>query len=244
MSLKTLEELNENFMDEITSRSFGGEKPEPDESEPTWAAPTAHQDGMQMGEMNSPSSLIPPAGKKTTARRQKKNRLSTLAVITSAMLYVTLIKILLLALASSQYSFFTVVTASMQDEIPKWSLILVRHVDLDELKIGDNITFMRDRTSTVTHKIVDIYEDYENSGAKGYQTKGVNNMEPDNEIVLEESIVGKVVFTLPVIGAAVSWLGDHIYIEFAIFGACIVLSLAIRIIRRRRQAAETEPLTA
>jgi len=126
------------------------------------------------------------------------------------------------------YSYFTVLTSSMQDEIPKDSLILVRRKDAGELKVGDNITYMRDSNTTVTHKIINIYDDYQNSGVKRFQTKGVNNSTPDKEIVCEADIVGKVIFVLPGAGAAISYLRENIYIAFIIFGLFIALSLLIR----------------
>ena len=127
------------------------------------------------------------------------------------------------------YSYFNVLTPSMQDEIPQGSLILVKQrIDPLELKIGDNITFMSDRSTSVTHKIVDIYENYDDSGVRGFQTQGVNNANPDRDVVYEANVIGKVVFVLPVAGAVLSYLGENVFVVFIFFGLCLLLSFIIR----------------
>jgi len=126
------------------------------------------------------------------------------------------------------YSYFAVMSNSMQNEIPQGSFILVKHVDPQGLRVGDNITYMTDRTTSVTHKIVGIYENYNSSGARGFQTRGVNNENPDRDIVYEAFVVGKVVLVLPVVGAILSSLDENVFLVFLIFGICVFLSFLLR----------------
>jgi len=128
------------------------------------------------------------------------------------------------------YSYFTVLTSSMKDEIPKGSFILVRQTDPRKLGVGDNITFMKDAKTSVTHKIINVYENHENSGGRGFQTKGVNNFEPDKDIVYAKNVVGKVALVLPAAGTAILALRENIYIVFIIFGLCTLLSFLLRIL--------------
>ena len=158
------------------------------------------------------------------------------------MLFYTAIFTVLLAVVLSEpkgalpkmfmgYSVFVVLTSSMQGEISEGSLILVKQTDPQELKTGDNITFIKNETKTVTHKITDIYENYENSGSRGFQTKGVNNAtnpKPDKDIVLASKVAGKVIFVLPGAGAAINNLKGNITVLFIIFGACVLMSFVIR----------------
>ena len=180
----------------------------------------------------------PAENKKKT---QKKKR-GMFALISDILFYLAIFMVLFAVLTSSPgnnngtvrtfmgYSYFTVLTPSMQDEIPKGSFILVKKTEPQELNTGDNITFMKDANTSVTHKITNIYENYENSGAKGFQTKGVNNADPDKDIVYEANIVGKVIFVIPGMGAAISYLKTNIYIIFIIFGLCILLSFLLRLL--------------
>jgi len=87
---------------------------------------------------------------------------------------------------------------------------------------------MDDQSTSMTHKIVGIYENYDSSGARGFQTKGVNNTNPDRDIVYEANVVGKVIFILPVIGMVLSYLNENIFLMFIIFGLCVLLSFFLR----------------
>ena len=174
----------------------------------------------------------------TRPSRTVKRIRGKFAVISDILFYLAMLMLLITVLTSGGnsgspkvimgHSYFTVLSSSMQDEIPKGSFILVRRTNPRELRIGDNITFMRDRYTSVTHKITDIYEDYQKSSAIGFQTKGVNNIAPDKEIVYESNVVGKVIFVLPLAGAAISWLGAHLYIVLIIFGLFVILSFCLR----------------
>ena len=126
------------------------------------------------------------------------------------------------------YAYFTVLTSSMQEEIPKGSLILVREVDTMNININDNITYMNSATSTITHKVVDIFENYENSGSRGFQTRGINNENADRNIVYAANVVGKVILIVPVAGAVISYLVENVYLVFIIFGLIMVLSFSLR----------------
>ena len=138
------------------------------------------------------------------------------------------------------YSYFTVLSDSMKDEIPKGSFVLVKETTPYNLEIGDNITFIRDRYDPVTHKIIYIYENCDSSGARGFQTKGVNNTAPDKDIVYESSIIGKVIFVLPGAGTALSYIDANIHIVFIMFGLCMVISFSIRVVYASRKKSRSK----
>jgi len=172
-------------------------------------------------------------------KKQKKQK-KIFVLISDLIFYFAIAAVMFSVLASGPnggeprvfmgYSYFTVLTGSMQDEIPKGSFILVHSTDPQKLKVGDNITFMLNANTTVTHKIINIYENYENSGARGFQTKGVNNSSPDKDIVFEANVVGKVIFSVPMVGAIISSLKNNIFVVFIMFGLCIALSFFLRIL--------------
>ena|GEM_PF-5209383 len=172
--------------------------------------------------------------------KKTKKKKGLLGIISDILFYSAIITILFSILTSGPkdgapktimgFSYFTVLTSSMQDEIPRGSFILVDHTDPRELKIGDDITYMRDAETSITHKIINIYENYDNSGERGFQTKGVNNADPDKDIVYEANVVGKVVFHVPAVGAIIESLKENIYIVFIIFGLFIGFSFLIRLL--------------
>jgi signal peptidase len=107
------------------------------------------------------------------------------------------------------YSIFTVLTRSMQSEIPQDSFVLTQKAAPDTLQIGDDITYLRPGDKSVTHRIVAIYDNYNNSGARGFETKGIENPKPDLEVVYAKNVVGKVVFHSLWIGQNLKFAAAH-----------------------------------
>ena len=104
------------------------------------------------------------------------------------------------------YSAMMVLTGSMQDEIPRGSLIITKKVDANEIKVGDNISFFVDEKNTVTHRVIAIMENFAETGSRGFQTQGVNNLHPDTEITYANSVVGRVIFHSLLLGRLFSFL--------------------------------------
>lgn len=97
------------------------------------------------------------------------------------------------------YRIFSVATGSM---IPKYNIndvLAVKEVNIDELKVGDDITYLGNRYDVngkiVTHRIIDIKVE---NGKKKYITKGINAITEDPSIE-ENQIYGKVIGKIPVI---------------------------------------------
>jgi len=103
------------------------------------------------------------------------------------------------------YAALRILTTSMQDTIPQGSLIIIKSTEGKDLRPGDDITYFADPHTTITHRIVAIYPDYEN-GMIGFQTKGTNNAVPDPSIVLETNVAGRVVWHIPTLGALLTFL--------------------------------------
>jgi signal peptidase len=106
-------------------------------------------------------------------------------------------------------------------------MILVKHTNANKIQIGDDITYLMDATNTITHRVVEIIENYNDSGDRGFQTQGVNNASPDPGYVYAANVVGVVVLHVPTLGAALTYLGGHIYIVFIMFGLLLGLSFAL-----------------
>lgn len=184
-----------------------------------------------------------------------KKKRGAVAIAADVLFYFAILMILLSAMTSGPnggepkkflgFSYFTVLTSSMQNEIPKGAFILVHQTNPEKLKVGDNITYMRDHNTSVTHKVVNVYDNYQGSGIIGFQTKGVNNANPDKEIVEAPNVVGKVIAVVPTLGAVIVSLRANIYLVFIIFGLSVILSFSLRglftkpIVRAIREAGES-----
>ncbi len=104
------------------------------------------------------------------------------------------------------YSGMVVLTESMEDAIPKGSLIITKSIPPDELQIGDDITFMVNPTTSVTHRIVNIRP--QAGGIPIIQTKGLTNPTPDDPVPVE-NIVGKVIYHSLFLGILAKGVSDN-----------------------------------
>ena len=136
------------------------------------------------------------------------------------------------------FSAFTVLTSSMESEIPKGSLVIVKDTDPKMLAIGDDITYMVSETTSVTHRIIGIHENYQNTGQRGFETKGVMNPEPDKEIVAAANVVGRVVFHNKALGMVGGFINNNW--PFLIFAAVVIFGLTAFLKWNFRQIDEEE----
>lgn len=139
------------------------------------------------------------------------------------------------------YSAMTVLTRSMQSEIPQGSFVVVRVTDPRALQIGDDITFLRNERTTFTHRIVTIHESYADTGKRGFQTKGVDNAAPDADIVLAGNVIGKVIFHSEPIGRFFNFIKHHLLFSGMVCVLLLGLFMALRMFFSPRREQKKQP---
>ena len=85
------------------------------------------------------------------------------------------------------YKPFIVLSGSMETELYKGDLAIVKNVDVNDLKVNDIIAFKDTDNYIVTHRIVEIIKD---NGVTKFVTKGDNNNIKDSGYVEEDNIEG------------------------------------------------------
>jgi signal peptidase len=129
-----------------------------------------------------------------------------------------------------------VYTGSMEPAIPVGSVVVIKPVDTETLKIGDIICFRlsESATTTVTHRIINITNE-------GFTTKGDANEDPDQWIVKKENVIGKAIFTIPYIGYIGYFARTPIgFILLIVIPASIIIIMEIRnIIKELRKQNKT-----
>jgi len=128
------------------------------------------------------------------------------------------------------YSAMRVLTGSMQSEIPQNSLIITRRVDPNTLQVGDDITFFQDSGTVVTHRIVAVHYNYEDTGARAFQTMGIENNLPDPNLVIAGNVIGRVVWSNHAIGSVVTFVQDHLIVSGIMAGMILALFASMRMI--------------
>lgn len=149
----------------------------------------------------------------------------TISIITTALLVI----VLLLAFALVGVRLFglapyTVLSGSMEPTYHVGSLIYVTEVDPQELEVGDPLTYVIDGGTVVTHRIIEKHVDPDNPADIRFKTKGDNNNIEDGELVRAENILGKPVFTIPLMGYVAFFIQTPPSSYIAI-GMCIIIVL-------------------
>ncbi len=128
------------------------------------------------------------------------------------------------------YEIYEVVSGSMEPEIPVGSILYVEETPPEEIEAGDVIAFMRNDT-VVSHRVE------ENRYVEGeFITKGDANSEEDTVPVPYDSLVGKSVYHLPVLGTLMTMLAGDVGKLYALaFAACgVMFHMLAAILRSRR----------
>ena len=95
------------------------------------------------------------------------------------------------------YQIYGILSNSMEPEIMTGSVVYVQGVDASDIQVGDVITYKMDAKSDVvaTHRVEAI-----NNEKSTFTTKGDNNTSVDAQPVSFDRLLGKVVFSLPLLG--------------------------------------------
>ncbi len=141
---------------------------------------------------------------------------------------VVLLAILLFAGRFIGLNVYTVLSGSMEPDIATGSLLYAKKPDLSSLKPGDVITFKLAEGFIVTHRIVEILPDENDSSAFYCITKGDANQTSDANPVHSSNIIGEAVFSLPKLGFLVSYIQNPpgLYVSIAV-GAFLALFMMV-----------------
>jgi len=126
------------------------------------------------------------------------------------------------------YSVFSVLTGSMASEIPQGSLVVTKYKDPNQINTGDDITYLLADLSTITHRVIEIHENHNESGVRGFRTKGIDNPMADENIVHPGNILGVVVFHVTGVGILLEYIQQN---PLVIIGICVILIALIYTLR-------------
>lgn len=132
---------------------------------------------------------------------------------------VVIFAVLLVGVRLFDIQVYSVISGSMEPEYPVGSLIYVKDVDPWEVEVGDVITYVLPNDMPSTHRVVRIDE-----ANQHFYTKGDANNVEDTAPVHFKNLIGKPVFTIPLLGYIAYYIQHPpgMYIAIAV-GALILL---------------------
>ncbi len=172
-----------------------------------------------------PEAPAPAENRRSKRVRRKRSPLRTVWNVLTTVLVIAVI-LLAMALVGVRligYTPYAVLSPSMTPEFVPGDLIYVKEVPLDEIGVGDVISFVANEESTiVTHRVVEV----DREGRRFY-TQGDANESRDGNPVLYENVLGVVQFSLPKLGYVSSYVSSESGRYVAIVAVLVLVLLWI-----------------
>lgn len=136
----------------------------------------------------------------------------------------------------------TILSGSMEPNLPAGSLAVVRPVDPDDVRIGDIVTYLPnpEDPTAVTHRVVAV--DHHQDGTRSFTLQGDANTTPDDP-VQELQVRGRVWYAVPWLGHVNSVVnGEQRTLAVSLVAGALFLwavTLWVRAWRGRRHGRES-----
>ncbi|HYB79411.1 MAG TPA: signal peptidase I [Thermoplasmata archaeon] len=150
---------------------------------------------------------------------------ATLATVGAIGAVAVVIFLVLPAVLGTPHPFFADATGSMAPQIEPGSLLIVRHVNLDSIGVGEVLVFNAPWSPglTVAHQVIAVL--HLSSGLE-FRTKGIANPVPDPAPVPSADVIGIVALVIPLVGYLVLDLYIVIIVTAVAVGAYIAYAMA------------------
>ena len=163
--------------------------------------------------------------------------------------FVLLVGILVIVVPAATGSTpMTVLTSSMEPTYPPGTLIIVKPIESQDIRIGDAITYQIEsgQEAVVTHRVIAITNSTD--GSMTFTTQGDNNGAPDAAAVIPDQLKGKVWYSVPWIGYLNNlvngdnrgWIVPTIAIGLFLYAGYMITSALAAAAKKRRLAREQE----
>lgn len=133
------------------------------------------------------------------------------------------------------YQVFTVISGSMEPVYDVGDLIYVKEVDVDTIRIGDDITYIMNKEGVVsTHRVIGI-----DAETQHFQTKGINNNTVDTPVHFK-NVLGVPQFRIRYLGYVANFIQHPpgMYITIAIGAVLILLVFLPDFLPKKKQEQE------
>lgn len=146
-------------------------------------------------------------------------------VTTAIVAAVVLLAVLLAGARLLGLQVYTVISGSMEPKYHVGSIIYVKSVPPEDLREGDDISFLIGEDTVATHRIIEVIPDETDPDVIRFRTKGINNEIEDTNPVHCKNVLGKVVGTIPLLGYVSDYV-QHPPGTFVVLGVMAILVIA------------------
>ena len=161
-------------------------------------------------------------------------------ISTVLVVMVALIAVFLMGSRLLGYQVYTVLSGSMEPAYSPGDLLYVQKVNVQDIKVGDPITFvLNDNLVVATHRVVEI-----DAANQHFYTKGDANETKDVEPVHYKNVLGVPRFAIPGLGYVSNWIQKPPGTYITIAGCAVLIILAFlpdMLGKKEKQEDEEKP---
>lgn len=148
------------------------------------------------------------------------------AVSTVLVAVIVLLAVLLVGTRVAGLKAYTVLSGSMEPTYHVGALVFVKPADPLSVQPGDPITYLIAENTVVTHRVTEVLPDGDDPSVVRFRTKGDANDVEDGTLVHGNNLIGKPVFSVPLLGYAANYIQHPPGTYFAIAAAAVIVLLA------------------
>ena len=163
-------------------------------------------------------------------------------VSTALVVLIVLCAVFLMGSRLMGYECYTVISGSMEPKYMVGDLIYVKEVDVNSIKVGDDITFILNEDLVVaTHQVVRV--DAEN---QRFYTKGLANEIEDQDPVHFNNVIGVPQFSIPKLGYVSDFVQNPpgMYITIGVGIVLILLVFLPDMLGKKKEDEENQETAA
>jgi len=136
------------------------------------------------------------------------------------------------------FAYNTVLTSSMKSVYPKGSLVTSWALKPGEpvqagLEKGTDIVLIREDGMIIVHRIIEIMDNHEESGQRGFRTQGVDNPTQDDWVTYEGNVIGRVTWHAPYLGDALAYIAEKFIWILVVLAAVFALLTVLKIVFKK-----------
>ena len=162
-------------------------------------------------------------------------------ISTALVVLIVLCAVFLMGTRLLGYQCYTVISGSMEPEYMVGDLIYVKDVDVNQIQVGDDITFVLNEDLVVaTHRVVGI-----DAEKQHFYTKGLANESADTEPVHFKNVIGVPQFSIPKLGYVSDFVQNPpgMYITIAV-GVILIVAVFVPDLIGKKKKTDPSPQLA
>ena len=152
-------------------------------------------------------------------------RFAVYSLLVVGILLLTMSLFLTVKKVSPNYNFFNhyiynYSETNMENDIPFNSLVVISKLNRQDLEVLDDVAYKQGIESVKIVRVVEVVDDKQDS----YKTESISHIFDEPEVLMRSEVLGRIKYTIPVLGGIFSILVDNFWLVYLISGSILLIA--------------------